>query len=173
MYTTTRWSHTHAFELMVTRRAHAGTAFGVADAPVTRVSQELTIRTALGPAAVAAGLSVLWIASGLLAFTMVAAGGTKLAVPRVKLLGRMRLAETWSDGRFKLLGLAELARRNRRDRPACYRHLAGPHSCCRYLPVVLMAGAVKTHVDLKESPAAPAILALPGVFVALGRRGVL
>jgi hypothetical protein len=35
-----------------------------------------------------------------------------------------------------------------------------------------MLGAVKTHVDRRESPAAPAILALVGLFVALGRSGV-
>jgi len=32
---------------------------------------------------------------------------------------------------------------------------------------------VKTHIDLKESPVAAAILALLGVFVALGRLGVV
>lgn len=115
----------------------------------------------------------LTIASVLLAFAVVAAGATKLFVPREKLLAKMGWAETWSDGRFKFLGLAEL--------------LGGigvivPHRT-GILPiltpvaalslVVLMAGAVKTHVDRKESAAAPAVLALLGVFVALGRWGVL
>lgn len=50
----------------------------------------------------------LWIASGLLAFAMLAAGGTKLFVPRVKLLDKMGWAASWSDGRVKLLGLAQL-----------------------------------------------------------------
>ena len=39
--------------------------------------------------------------------------------------------------------------------------------------VVLMIGAVKTHVELKEPVMAPGILALLGVFVALGRFGVV
>jgi hypothetical protein len=38
---------------------------------------------------------------------------------------------------------------------------------------VLMIGAVKTHLDLEEPVAAPGILALLGVFVALGRLGVV
>jgi hypothetical protein len=38
--------------------------------------------------------------------------------------------------------------------------------------VVLMIGAMKAHVDHTESAVAPGILALLGVFVALGRFGV-
>lgn len=115
----------------------------------------------------------LWIASGLLAFAIVAAGGTKLAIPRVKLLGKMKWAETWSDGRFKLLGLAELLGGIGVIVPqvtGIFPILAPVAAACI---VVLMAGAVKTHLDLKESPAAPAVVAILGVFVALGRFGVL
>lgn len=50
----------------------------------------------------------LWIASALLAFAMVGAGGFKLATPRVKLMEKMKWASTWSDGNVKLLGLAEV-----------------------------------------------------------------
>lgn len=50
----------------------------------------------------------LWAASGLLALAMIAAGGAKLAIARVKLLDKMGWAESWSDARFKLLGLAEV-----------------------------------------------------------------
>ena len=39
--------------------------------------------------------------------------------------------------------------------------------------VVIMAGAVKTHIDLKEPAIAPAVFGLMCVFVALGRFGVL
>ena len=115
----------------------------------------------------------LWIASGLLAFAMLAAGGTKLFVPRVKLLDKMGWAASWSDGQFKLLGLAELLG----GIGVIVPHVTGILSILTPVAavclVVLMAGAVKTHVDRKESPALPAILALLGVFVALGRFGVL
>ena len=111
----------------------------------------------------------LWIASGLLAFAMVAAGGMKLATPRAQLAQKMRWAATWSDRNVKLLGLAEV--------------LGGiglivPHAT-GILPiltplaavglVVLMLGAVKIHLDLKEPVVAPAILALLGAFIAIGR----
>lgn len=115
----------------------------------------------------------LWIASGLLAFALLAAGGTKLAVPRVKLLEKMKWAETWSDGRFKLLGLAEVLGAIGVIVPYVTGILPVLTPVAAACLVVLMAGAAKTHVDLKESPAAPAVLALLGVFVALGRSGVL
>lgn len=117
--------------------------------------------------------SALWITSGLLAFAMVAAGGAKLAIPRVKLLKAMKWAETWPDGRFKLLGFAELLGGIGLIVP----HLTGIVPILTPVAalciVVLMGGAVKTHIDLKESPIAPAILAGLGLFVALGRFGVL
>ena len=50
----------------------------------------------------------LWIAQGFVAFAMLAAGGLKLATPRVKLLEKLKWAASWSDTRFKLLGLAEV-----------------------------------------------------------------
>ncbi len=115
----------------------------------------------------------LWIASGLLAFALLAAGGTKLAVPRVKLLEKMKWAETWSDGRFKLLGLAEVLGAIGVIVPYVTGILPVLTPVAAACLVVLMAGAAKTHLDLKESPAAPAVLALLGVFVALGRSGVL
>lgn len=113
----------------------------------------------------------LWIASGLLAFAMLAAGGTKLLVPRVKLLDKMGWAASWSDGRFKLLGLAELLGGIGVIVPRATGILPILTPVAAVGLVVLMAGAAKTHVDRKESPAAPAILALLGVFVALGRFG--
>ena len=115
----------------------------------------------------------LWIASGLLTFALVAAGGTKVAVPRPKLLHKMGWATTWSDGRFKLLGVAELLGAIGVLVPHITGILPMLTPVAAACVVVLMGGAIKTHVERKESPAAPAILALLGVFVALGRSGVL
>jgi len=115
----------------------------------------------------------LWIASGLLAFALVAAGGTKVAVPRVKLLGKMGWAASWSDGRFKLLGLAELLGGIGVIVPHVTGILPVLTPVAALCLVVLMAGAAKTHVDRRESPAAAIILALLGIFVAVGRFGVV
>ena len=52
--------------------------------------------------------TALWIVQALLAFVMLAAGGLKVAVARTKLLDKLKWAATWSDARFKLLGLAEV-----------------------------------------------------------------
>ena len=115
----------------------------------------------------------LWIASGLLAFAMVGAGGFKLATPRVKLMEKMRWAKTWSDGNVKLLGLAEVLGGIGLIVPQATGVLPILTPIAAACLVVLMIGAVKTHVDLKEPAAPPAVLALLGVFVALGRFGVV
>lgn len=119
--------------------------------------------------------TALWIASGLLALATVAAGGVKLAVPREKLLDKMKWAATWSDGRFKLLGLAEVLGGVGLIVPWATGILPILTPIAAVCLVVLMVGAVKTHVDLKEAPMAggPAVLAALGVFVALGRFGVI
>ncbi|MFN0252870.1 MAG: DoxX family protein [Kofleriaceae bacterium] len=90
----------------------------------------------------------------------------------MKLLGKMPWAETWSDGRFKLLGLAELLGGVGVIVPHVTGVLPVLTPVAAVSLVVLMAGAVKTHLDRKESPAAPAVLAVLGVFGALGRFGV-
>lgn len=115
----------------------------------------------------------LWIASGLLAFAMVGAGGFKLATPRVKLMEKMKWAKTWSDGDVKLLGLAEVLGAIGLIVPQVTGILSILTPIAAVCLMVLMIGAVKTHLDLKEPAAPPAILALLGVFVALGRFGVI
>jgi len=49
----------------------------------------------------------LWIAQGLLAFAMLAAGAMKVVTPHEKLAKTMKWAESWPPGRVQLLGLAE------------------------------------------------------------------
>lgn len=115
----------------------------------------------------------LWIASGFLAFAMVGAGGVKLVTPRTRLNERMRWARTWSDGSVKLLGFAEVLG----GIGVVVPHLTGIAPVLTPIAAVclvkLMLGAVKTHVDLRESVAAPAFLAVLGVFVAVGRFGTV
>lgn len=115
----------------------------------------------------------LWIASGLLAFAMLAAGGIKLVTPRLKLVDKMKWAATWTDGQVKLLGLAEVLGAIGVIAPHATGILPILTPIAAGCLVVLMLGAVKTHLDLNESPAPAAIMALLGVFVAIGRLGLV
>jgi uncharacterized membrane protein len=115
----------------------------------------------------------LWIVSGLLAVAMLSAGVVKLATPRLKLMEKMKWAKTWSDGNVKLLGVAEVLGGIGLIVPQVTGILPFLTPIAAACLVVLMFGAVKTHVDLKEPVVAPGILALLGAFVALGRLGVV
>ena len=115
----------------------------------------------------------LWITSGLLAFAMVAAGLMKLVTPRVKLAEKMKWAATWSDSNVKLLGAAEVLGAIGLIVPQLTGILPILTPIAAACLVVLMIGAVKTHADFKEPVVVPAVLALLGVFVALGRLGIV
>ena len=86
---------------------------------------------------------------------------------------KFKWAKTWSDSNVKLLGLAEVLGGIGLIVPQVTGILPILTPIAALCLVVLMIGAVKTHVDLKEPAAAPAILALLGVFIALGRFGVV
>lgn len=114
----------------------------------------------------------LWIAQGLLAFAMLGAGAMKVATPHAKLAVKMKWAVTWPAGRVKLLGVAEVLGAIGLVVPwltGILPILTPVSACCLF---VLMAGGVKTHLDLEEPAVPPAVLAALCVFVALGRFGV-
>ncbi len=111
----------------------------------------------------------LWIASGLLSFAMLGAGGIKLVKPRAKLVERFRWAERWSDGGVKALGLAEMLGAVGLVVPQVTGILPLLTPLASLCLAILMIGAVKTHRDLGEPVTGPGILALLGLFVALGR----
>ena len=113
----------------------------------------------------------LWIAQGLLALGMFAVGTLKILMPHDKLSQKMKWAAPWAPGRVKLLGAAEVTGAIGLVVPWAtgIAPLLTPVAACSLL--VLMGGAVKTHLDLKESPAPPAIVGALCVFVALGRFG--
>jgi DoxX-like family len=114
---------------------------------------------------------VLWIAQGLLAFAMLGAGGLKVATPRVKLAEKMKWAASWSDTNVKLLGAAEVLGAVGLVVPWLTGIAPVLTPVAALCVLVLMAGAVKTHVDLKEPVVPPAVLGALALFVALGRFG--
>ena len=102
--------------------------------------------------------TALWIVQGLLAFAMFGAGTFKLTTPHGKLAAKMRWATTWPPARVKLLGLAQVLGAVGLIAPwatGILPILTPVAACCL---LVLMLGGVKTHVDLKESVVAPALL---------------
>jgi hypothetical protein len=116
---------------------------------------------------------VLWIVQGLLAFAMGVTGAAKVVMPRVKLAEKMKWARTWTDGRVKLLGLAEVLGAVGLVVPWVTGILPVLTPVAAACLVVIMIGAVKVHIDLEEPFAPPAVLAVLCAFVAIGRFGVL
>jgi len=115
----------------------------------------------------------LWIAQGLVALAMLAAGGLKVATPRVKLAEKLKWAATWSDANVKLLGLAEALGAVGLIMPWLTGIAPVLTPVAAVALTVIMGGAVKTHVDRKEPLVPPAVLGALCVFIALGRFGVL
>jgi len=111
----------------------------------------------------------LWIVQGLLAFAMIAAGAFKVATPRLKLAEKMHWAQTWSDANVKLLGLAEVLGGIGLIVPGLTGILPVLTPVASICLAILMGGAVKTHLDLKEPAAPAAILGALCLFVAVGR----
>jgi hypothetical protein len=117
--------------------------------------------------------TVLWILQAFLAFAMFAAGAFKALTPYDKLTPKMKWALSWPPERVKLLGLAEVVGAVGLIVPwltGVLPILTPIAACCL---LVLMLGAVKTHLDLKEPIIPPAVLAVVALVVALGRFGLL
>ena len=114
----------------------------------------------------------LWIVQGLLAFAMFGAGMFKVTTPHAKLAEKMKWATSWPAGRVKLLGIAQVVGAVGLVVPwatGIVPILTPIAACCL---LVLMLGAIKTHVDLKEPVVAPAFLSALALVIALGRFGV-
>ena len=116
---------------------------------------------------------ILWILQGLLALAMFGAGTFKVVTPHAKLAEKMKWAVSWPPARVKLLGLAQVLGALGLVVPwatGILPVLTPVAACCL---LVLMLGAIKTHVDLAEPVVAPAALAALALVVAVGRSGVL
>jgi len=99
----------------------------------------------------------IWIVQGLLALVMLVSGSLKIVVPREKLAEKLHWPGTWSDTNVKLLGLAEVLGAVGLIVPGITGILPVLTPIAAVCLAVLMAGAVKTHRDLKE-PTAPAFV---------------
>jgi uncharacterized membrane protein len=116
--------------------------------------------------------TILGILQGLLAFAMFGAGFFKLSTPYDKLVEKMVWAKTWPPGRVKLLGLAEVLGAAGLVLPWVTGLLPILIPVAALCLLILMLGAVRTHIVHRESIVAPAVLAVFAVVVALGRLGL-
>jgi len=112
---------------------------------------------------------VIWIVQGLLAAMMFGAGMLKVATPRVKLAEKMHWAKTWTDGNVKLLGLAEVAGAAGLVLPGVLHVVPVLTPVAAICLAILMIGAVKVHLDFKESPVPAVVPLLLAIFVVVGR----
>jgi hypothetical protein len=117
--------------------------------------------------------TALWIVQGLLAFAMFGAGTFKITTPHAKLAEKMKWALTWPPARVKLLGLAQVLGAIGLIAPWATGILPVLTPIAASCLLVLMIGAVQTHVAHKEPVVAPAVLSALALFIALGRFGVL
>ena len=117
--------------------------------------------------------TALWIVQGLLAFAFVAAGGMKLAKSREDLLSdpKMGWAEDFPAGAIKLIGVAELAGGLGLVLPQATGIVPVLTPVAAAAMVLVMLGAVGTHVKRGEMGALgpPAVLMLLSALVAWGR----
>jgi hypothetical protein len=111
----------------------------------------------------------LWVIQGLVAVAMLMAGAFKLVTPRAKLAEKMHWAKTWSDANVKLLGLAEVLGAVGLIAPGLTHVLPVLTPVAAVCLAIVMGGAVKIHLDLKEPPAPAAVLGVLCLFVAGGR----
>lgn len=111
----------------------------------------------------------LWIVAGLLALVFLAAGAMKLTRPKEVLRDQMSWVDDFSQaqvrgiGALELLGAVGLVLPPLVDVAPVLAPLAATGL------VLVMAGAVATHVRRGETPVPPLVLGLLALFVAVGR----
>lgn len=112
---------------------------------------------------------VIWIAQGVLAAMMLGAGAFKLVTPRDKLVEKLHWPRTWTDRNVKLLAVAELLGAAGLILPGVLHVLPVLTPIAGICLAILMAGAVKVHVDLQESPVPAVVPLVLAIATAVGR----
>lgn len=112
----------------------------------------------------------LWIVAGLLALGFLAAGGMKIATPKQQLFDKgMTYVEDLTAAQVKAIGGLEVLGAIGLILPAFVdgTHWLVPTAATGLL--LVMIGAVVTHLRRKEPFVAPLVLGLLAAFVAVGR----
>lgn len=112
----------------------------------------------------------LWVVAGLLAVTFLAAGLMKIAQPRPKLVAAgMGYAEDFSAGAMKGIGALEVLGAIGLILPAVLDTATILVPLAATGLFLVMVGAVVVHIRRTESFAAPLVLAVLALFVAVLR----
>lgn len=110
----------------------------------------------------------LWITNALLALVFLAAGGMKLARSKAAYVeAGMAWAEDVSEGNIKLIGLAEVLGALGLILPLATGIAPVLTPIAAVGLVIVMAGAVATHVRRKESPRGAAVIGALSVVSAI------
>src|SRR5580704_296823 len=114
--------------------------------------------------------AALWVAQGLLAVAFLAAGGMKVfAYEKYKLMSEKNGPSGLTRGLTTFIGIAELAAAIGVVLPMSVNVVPWLSAWSAVGLATVMLLAIGYHVRRRESPAAPALLFVLAVFVALGR----
>jgi uncharacterized membrane protein YphA (DoxX/SURF4 family) len=115
----------------------------------------------------------LWTIQLLLALTLLAAGGMKLARPRLALAGQMGWVVDFSDAQVKGIGTLEVLAAIGLVVPPLLHIATFLTPLAAVGAVLLMGGAAATHLRRHETQAVavPAVLLILAAVVAIGRFG--
>lgn len=117
--------------------------------------------------------TALWILQGLVGAAFAMAGLMKLMTPREKLLPKMGWVEDFDAGPIRLIGLAELLGGLGLVLPRALGILPVLTPLAAVGLVLVMSGAVRTHLRRHESFTPPLVLGALAALVALGRFGLV
>lgn len=117
----------------------------------------------------------LWILQAIVALGFVMAGSMKALTPKDKLGEKMGWVADFSGAQVKLIGVAEVLGGIGVVAPAAFRILPWLTPTAATALVLLMLGAIFTHIRRKEAKTmgASVVLALLSCCVALGRFFIL
>lgn len=110
----------------------------------------------------------LWIVTALLAVVYLAAGLTKVATPREKLIPRMPYMEDLSDGQARVVGIFEFLGALGLVLPAATGILPWLTPVAAFALALTMGAATALHIKRKESPIVPIVLGVVAVAVGIG-----
>lgn len=110
----------------------------------------------------------LWIVTALLALVFLAAGVTKSATPREKLVPKMPYMEDLSNGQARVVGILEFLGALGLVLPAATGVLPWLTPVAAFALTLTMAVATGLHVKRKESPMSSIVLGVVALAVGLG-----